>query len=157
MSSFAPAHPGAVASRIVPTHRLRRPSPPLLLVLLLLALAPPAYLLQTGGALTTGYEIQRLERERTAWLNRNHQLEAEIARARSLAWVEHEAVYRLGMQRPAQEIVVRMERPLPPPADPRLLRRGSGGSEPVPTQPLEEGPAWLRALGSLASLFGRGD
>ena len=36
----------------------------MLLGVLLLALAPPAYLLQTGGALTTGYEIQKLERER---------------------------------------------------------------------------------------------
>jgi hypothetical protein len=83
-------------------------------------MAPPAYLLQTGGALTTGYEIQKLERERAIWLNRNQQLEVEIARARSLAWVEHEAVYRLGMQRAPQTVAVRVDAPLPAAAEPRL-------------------------------------
>jgi len=123
----------------------------LLLVLLLLGLAPPAYLLQTGGAITTGYEIQKLERERTAWINRNQQLEVEIARARSLIWVEHEAVHRLGMQRPAEQIAVRMDAPVPPAAEPRLLRRGA---EPTIAVPIEEGPRWLEALGSFASSLG---
>jgi hypothetical protein len=131
----------------------RRPGRLVLLVLLLLGLAPPAYLLQTGGALTTGYEIQKLERERAAWINRNQQLEVEIARAHSLAWVEHEAVYRLGMQRPSQSTVVRVDDPIPPPTDSRLLRRGN---EPVPAAPADEGPSWTTALGSLTSSLGRG-
>src|ERR671920_1660009 len=111
MSALAPGRPstGILAGPVV-----RRPGRLILLVLLLLGLAPPAYLLQTGGALTTGYEIQKLERERAIWLNRNQQLEVEIARARSLAWVEHEAVTRLGMQRPAQAVVVRVDAPIPP-------------------------------------------
>jgi hypothetical protein len=139
---------------MLPTSRVRRPSRVLLLVLLLLALAPPAYLLQTGGALTTGYEIQELERERTAWTNRNQQLEVEIARARSLVWVEHEAVYRLGMQRPEQHILVRMEQPVPAPPEPRLLRRDAG---PTMAAPVEEGPRWLDSLGSFLATFGRSE
>jgi hypothetical protein len=133
---------------------VRRPARLLLAVLILLGLAPPAYLLQTGGALTTGYEIQKLERERAAWLNRNQQLEVEIARARSLAWVEHEAVYRLGMQRPAQTTVIAVDQPIPPPSEARLLRRGA---EPMPAEPVDEGPGWTDALGSLAASFGKGD
>jgi hypothetical protein len=134
--------------------RVRRPGRLLLFVLALLALAPPAYLLQTGGALTTGYEIQKLERERASWMNRNQQIEVEIARARSLAWVEHEAVHRLGMQRPPQQVVVRMEALLPPKSEARLLRRGG---EPTPAAPIEEGPGWLEALGALTGLLGKGD
>src|SRR5215207_11030219 len=111
MSSVAPTHRGSVSARMLAAPRVRRPSRLLLAFLVLLGMAPPAYLLQTGGALTTGYEIQKLERERTGWLNRNQQLEVEIARARSLVWVEHEAVYRLKMQRPAQQTVVRMDAP----------------------------------------------
>jgi hypothetical protein len=133
---------------------MRRPGRVVILFLLLLGLAPPAYLLQTGGALTTGYEIQKLERERTAWMNRNQQLEAEIARAHSLPWVEHEAVFRLGMQRPAQTTVVRVDQPIPPPTDPRLLRRGA---EPMPAAPVDEGPNWSDALGSLTASFGHGE
>jgi hypothetical protein len=126
----------------------------LLVVLVLLGMAPPAYLLQTGGALTTGYEIQKLERERAIWLNRNQQLEVEIARARSLAWVEHESVYRLGMQRPAQTVVVRVDAPVPDRGGARLLRRGS---EPIPAVPVEDGPSWMDAVEFIAVTLGRGD
>jgi hypothetical protein len=124
----------------------------LLAIVLLLGMAPPAYLLQTGGALTTGYEIQKLERERAGWLNRNQQVEVEIARARSLVWVEHEAVHRLGMQRPPQTTIVRMDE-VPPRQEARLLRRGG---EPVPARPIEEGPSWVEALGTMTQNLGRG-
>src|SRR3954454_19453864 len=136
MSALAPIHPGAASQRAHVEPTTRRPGRFLILILLLLGLAPPAYLLQTGGALTTGYEIQKLERERSSWLNRNQQLEVEIARARSLTWVEHEAVYRLGMQRPAQQTVVRVDQPVPPPSEAHLLRRGA---ETVPAAPIDEG------------------
>jgi hypothetical protein len=122
--------------------------------LLLLGLSPPAYLLQTGGALTTGYEIQKLERERTIWLNRNQQLEVEIARAQSLAWVEHEAVQRLGMQRPPQTVVVHVDTPVPAHSEPRLLRRGS---EPMPAVPIEEGPSWMEAVDYFVTSLGLGN
>jgi hypothetical protein len=134
--------------------RVRRPSRLLLVIVVLLGMAPPAYLLQTGGALTTGYEIQKLERERAIWLNRNQQLEVEIARARSLAWVEHEAVYRLGMQRAPQTVAVRVDAPLPAAAEPRLLRRGG---EPMPAIPIEEGPSWVDALDVIAARLGWGN
>jgi hypothetical protein len=103
-----------------------RPMALLLLGLALVALAPPLYLLQTGGALTTGYNIQRLQQERAAWIVKNEQLEAELAKARSLTWVEHEAVYRLGMQPTNQPTVVKMD--VPPPravAAPRPVRESS--------------------------------
>jgi hypothetical protein len=154
MSSIAPSHPGAAAARMLAAPRVRRPSRLLLAFLVLLGMAPPAYLLQTGGALTTGYEIQKLERERTIWLNRNQQLEVEIARAQSLAWVEHEAVYRLGMQRPPQTVVIQVNTPVPAPPEPRLLRRGG---EPMPAVPIEEGPSWMDALDFLAATLGRGN
>lgn len=154
MSTFAPSHPGSASVKMLATSRVRRPSRLLLVVLVLLGMAPPAYLLQTGGALTTGYEIQKLERERTAWLNRNQQLEVEIARARSLAWVEHEAVHRLGMQRPPQPVVVRVDTPVPDQAEARLLRRGS---EPMPAIPAEDGPSWMDAVDYIAATLGRGD
>ena len=154
MSFVAPSHPRPVPAGLLASQRVRRPGRLLLVILVLLGLAPPAYLLQTGGALTTGYEIQELERERTVWLNRNQQLEVEIARARALAWVEHEAVHRLGMQRPAQSVVVRVDTAVPGPAQARLLRRGS---EPMPAVPNEEGPSWMDALDFIAAALGRGD
>ena len=154
MSSIAPSHPGSASARMLAAPRIRRPGRLLLAILVLLGMAPPAYLLQTGGALTTGYEIQKLERERTVWLNRNQQLEVEIARARSLAWVEHEAVHRLGMQRPPSTVVVRTDAPVPPPTERRLLRRGA---EPMPAIPSEEGPSWIDAIDFIATTLGRGN
>jgi hypothetical protein len=153
MSAIAPSHPGTLSARFVSPARVKRMSRALLLVLGLLALLPPAYLLQTGGALTTGYEIQKLERERAAWANRNQQIEVEIARAHSLTWVEHEAVHRLGMQRPSQQLVVRMDS-IPVAAEPRLLRRGA---EAQPAQPIKEGPSWSDALMAVATGLTRGE
>jgi hypothetical protein len=154
MSSVAPTHRGSVSARMLAAPRVRRPSRLLLAFLVLLGMAPPAYLLQTGGALTTGYEIQKLERERTIWLNRNQQLEVEIARAHSLAWVEHEAVHRLGMQRAPQTVVVNVDKPVPAPPEPRLLRRGG---EPIPAVPVEGGPTWMDALDYIVASLGRGN
>src|SRR6476661_7794054 len=142
MSALAPSQ-SVASQRALAGPTVRRPSRLVWLVLILLGLAPPAYLLQTGGALTTGYEIQKLERERASWINRNQQLEVEIARARSLAWVEHEAVYRLGMQRPAQAVVIKVDAPIPALNDSRLLRRSA---EPMPAVPADEGPGWSDAL-----------
>jgi len=107
----------------------------LLLGLGLVGLAPPLYLLQTGGALTTGYNIQRLQQERATWILRNQQLEAEISKAHSLAWVEHEAVYRLGMQRPAQQTTVQMNVPPPSTTVARMPSRESSMPVTVLTPP----------------------
>jgi hypothetical protein len=57
------------------------------------------YLAQTSGVATTGYDIQRLQADRSAWTLRNEQLKLELTKMRSLAWVESEAVRRFGMQR----------------------------------------------------------
>ncbi len=135
MSSRAVATIPGGKARPPGRFRLGRPTGLLLLGLVLVALAPPAYLLQTGGALTTGYNIQRLQQERSAWIVRNEQLEAEIAKAHSLVWVEHEAVYRLGMQRPAQQTVVRMDVPPPSTAAARIPSRESTMPITVPTPP----------------------
>jgi hypothetical protein len=71
--------------------------PTLLLAGCLVALV---YLVQTSGVATTGYDIQRLQGERAEWQLRNEQLRLELAKRRSLTWVEAEATGRLGMQRP---------------------------------------------------------
>jgi len=58
------------------------------------------YLLQTSGVATNGYDIQRLQTERDDWQLRNEQLRLELAKRRSLTWIEAEAITRLGMVRP---------------------------------------------------------
>ena len=77
-------------------------------------------------------------------MNRNQQLEVEIARARSLAWVEHEAVYRLGMQRPPQQTVVSDVDAAD--SGPPSAGCSDAASEPMPAAPVDEGPGWIRAL-----------
>ena len=57
------------------------------------------YLLQTSGIATAGYDIQRLQTERTDWQLRNEQLHLELAKRRSLTWIEAEATGRIGMVR----------------------------------------------------------
>jgi hypothetical protein len=57
------------------------------------------YLVQVSSVAMAGYNIERLEEERQTWLSRNQQLEVELAKRRSLAWAEAEAVERLGMTR----------------------------------------------------------
>ncbi len=67
--------------------------------LLAVSVVALVYLLQTSGVATTGYDIQRLQVERAEWQLRNEQLRLELAKLRSLTWVESEATGRLGMQR----------------------------------------------------------
>ena len=57
------------------------------------------YLLQTSGVATAGYDIQHLQVERDDWQLRNEQLRLELAKRRSLTWIEAEAIARLGMVR----------------------------------------------------------
>jgi hypothetical protein len=68
-------------------------------VLLAACLVSLMYLLQTSGVATTGYDIQRLQVERDDWQLRNEQLRLELAKRRSLTWIEAEASGRLGMVR----------------------------------------------------------
>jgi hypothetical protein len=60
------------------------------------------YLAETSGIATTGYDIQRLQAQRSEWQLRNQQLSLELAKLHSLAWIDAEATTRLGMQRPSQ-------------------------------------------------------
>jgi hypothetical protein len=68
-------------------------------VLLAGCLVALMYLLQTSGVATVGYDIQHLQVERDDWQLRNEQLRLELAKRRSLTWIESEAVGRLGMVR----------------------------------------------------------
>lgn len=69
-------------------------------ILLAGSLVALVYLLQTSSLASTGYDIQRLQAERSTWLLRNEQLRLELAKRQSLTWVEAEATGRLGMVRP---------------------------------------------------------
>jgi hypothetical protein len=64
---------------------------------LLIAAAVSLYLIQVNSVTTAGYELQRLEVERKAWLARNEQLELELAKKRSHIWAESQAAATLGM------------------------------------------------------------
>ena len=68
-----------------------------------------SYLAYIGNVATTNYTIQRLQDERDLWRNRNAQLRVELAKARSLTWIEHEAVGRLRMQKASQLIYLQVE------------------------------------------------
>lgn len=81
----------------------------LVAVVLAAGLVALCYLLQTSGVATTGYDIQRLEQEKSEWELRNGQLRLELDKLHSLAWVETEAVGRLGMVRPAKTTYVQAE------------------------------------------------
>jgi hypothetical protein len=159
MSSLAPSHPSRSAAWSLARWRLRRPRSVAIILLLLVGLAPPAYLAQTGGALTTGYTIQRLQADRNAWKVRNQQLELELAKARSLAWVEAEAINRLGMQKASQQTAVRIDLP-PPPIRTESRAPGVERTQPAPPpQPTILSPetSWLQRVGAVLadSIAGR--
>jgi hypothetical protein len=88
-------------------------------VLLMLAAVSASYLAYIGNLATTNYTIQRLQEERDRWRAQNEQLKVELAKMRSLTWIEHEAVGRLKMQKPAQLVYLQV-------APPDAQRAGSG-------------------------------
>jgi hypothetical protein len=69
------------------------------------------YLIQVSSLATGGYELQRLQTERDGWVARNQQLEFELAKRRSLPWVEAEAAQRLGMARADQPSYISVQLP----------------------------------------------
>ncbi len=79
-------------------------------ILLAACLVALVYLMQASGVATTGYDIQRLQAERSDWLVRNEQLKLQLTELRSLTWVESEAVGRLGMQSPQRVSYLRSDR-----------------------------------------------
>ena len=147
MSSLAPSRPLPLLARLAGRLQFRRHRGLLLAGLLLVALAPPAYLLQTGNALSTGYTIQRLQAERSQWAVKNEQLAAEMARARSLAWVEAEAVNRLGMQRPAQQTVIRVD--VPPPTPTASPARARADLPPATSSSVATTSSWSDWVGAV--------
>ena len=76
---------------------------------LVVGLMAASYLAYTASVATSSYSIQRLRAERDAWRVRNEQLRVELAKARSLSWVEHEAVTRLKMHKAGQLTYLRVE------------------------------------------------
>ena len=69
------------------------------LVILVTGLVLLLYSMQLGSMTTSGYDLQRLQAERNEWRQRNEQLQLELAKVQSLAWIEVEAVRRLGMEK----------------------------------------------------------
>ena len=72
-------------------------------------LTAASYLAYTASVATSSYSIQRLRTERDAWRVRNEQLRVELAKARSLTWVEHDAVTRLKMHKAGLPTYLRVE------------------------------------------------
>jgi cell division protein FtsL len=81
--------------------------------LAVLVLASLWQVLQTSDATTTGFEIQRLERQRDALQAEVHSLEAEVADLSSLNRIDREARERLGLMPPARTVYLKVDRPLP--------------------------------------------
>jgi hypothetical protein len=146
MSALVPAYTSRSAPARPAPAGLGRARRLALLLSVLVMVAPPLYLSQTGGALATGYSIQKLQSERRQWQMRNDQLQLELAKARSLAWIESEAVHRLGMQRPTQVTVVQVDRPIP--AGSPQARRANPSAAALTDADEPAGPewAWLERL-----------
>ena len=83
------------------------------LVILTTGLVLLLYSMQLGSMTTSGYDLQRLQAERNEWRQRNEQLQLEMAKFQSLAWIEVEAVRRLGMEKAARVTYLEMTPPAP--------------------------------------------
>lgn len=99
----------------LPRPRLERGLFALLLLMGLLFSSPAAYLWVTTESVTVGSSIERLRGERDQWGQQNRQLEFELSKLQSLAWVETEATVRLGMQRAMPTLYLSVNRALTPP------------------------------------------
>lgn len=102
------------------------------LVILVVGLVLLLYSMQLGSVTTSGYDLQRSHAERNEWRQRNEQLELELAKVQSLAWIEVEAVQRLGMQKAGQVTYLEIDPPTSTGA--ATARAGSSGvaAEPPP-------------------------
>ena len=79
-------------------------------VALLFGLISLFYLLQTSQIATAGYDVQRLQAEQRDWELRNEQLQLELTKLQSLAWVEARAA-QLGMRRPDKTVTLHLDLP----------------------------------------------
>jgi len=100
----------------LPRPKLERGLFALLILLGLLLSSPAAYLWVTSESVTVGSSIERLRGERDQWAQQNRQLEFELSKLQSLAWVETEATVRLGMRRTMPTLYLPVNRALTPPA-----------------------------------------
>lgn len=140
----SPAPPAALSrSGVLVT---RRGGLWLLLVSLLAAMSGLIYLVQTGDVAGSGYDLQRLEAQRAEWELKNQQLELELAKLHSLAWVEAEATGRLGMRKPSNTVYLRLDNP--PPLDPPRPEPTA-----VPTPPRPDVDELRRLADGFASLW----
>jgi hypothetical protein len=136
------------------------------IALLLFTFAVSLYLIQVSTVATSGYELQRLESERDGWRARNEQLEFELAKRRSLPWVESQAVQHLGMSRSDTPLYLAVVvppargqssarggvRPVDDPATAQLVEPRRSASRPEPGNPwsaLDTLRTWLAALQEL--------
>ncbi|MBI4214189.1 MAG: hypothetical protein HY534_07775 [Chloroflexi bacterium] len=90
---------GRVATRSMP--RFAPPSERLVLsiggALIFITAVLNFYVFQLSVVATSAYQVQDLQREQDIWAARNAQLQLELAKARSLRWVEYKSVTHLGM------------------------------------------------------------
>lgn len=173
MARIALPAPRAAATFSIsrPDARLSTPSALVVswvgMALLFATAALSVYLVQISAVANAGYDLQRLEAERKGWLARNEQLDLELAKRRSLAWVESQAIQRLGMVRAERSIYVQVGSPEEPDRDalaaqggtrmtarsqPGELVRASGvGGRPEPGNPgwaLDAVQVWLGLVAS---------
>lgn len=114
------------------------------LVILGIGLVVLLYSMQLGSVTTSGYDLQRLQLERNEWRQRNEQLLLELAKVQSLAWIEVEAVQRLGMRR--AEHVSYLELAAPPAAELDRADEPAAGASPAQPAILALWRELLRAL-----------
>jgi hypothetical protein len=84
------------------------------------------YIFQVSVVATSSYELQRLERDRDAWRAQNEQLQVELAKARSLGWIEFQATDRLGMVKSRDSLYIRVAA--------TQLERMPSAARPTPTE-----------------------
>lgn len=111
MASISRPLPGAARIPIIgPRFRPRTVAGASLAILVLASLWQ---VLQTSDATTTGFEIQRLERQRDTLQAQVHSLEAEVAELSSLSRIDREARDRLGLVPPARTVYLKVDQPVP--------------------------------------------
>ena len=103
------------------------------LVILGIGLVVLLYSMQLGSVTTSGYDLQRLQMERNEWRQRNEQLVLELAKVQSIAWIEVEAVQRLGMRK--ADYVSYLELPTPTASAPAAAMATPPSSPPRPARP----------------------
>jgi hypothetical protein len=122
--------------------------------LLLVAAALNFYLFQVSIVATSAYDLQRLQQERQDWLSRNQQLELELAKARSLAWVRYKAIQDLHMVQGGEPVYLHrtphvaapvltqatFERAIEASVEPSVDAEDSSGLEEAADEPREVAP-----------------